>query len=55
MTDSARRDVYDAIFNVLLETSRLANSRGDGKGIAGVELLAFGTAVNFASRFASSP
>ena len=53
MTESARRDGYDAIFNVRLETSRLANSRGDGKGIAGVEMLAFGTAVKFATRFAS--
>jgi len=52
MTESARAQGYDAIFNVRLETSRLANSRGDGKGIAGVEMLAFGTAVKFASRFA---
>lgn len=52
MTESARKQGYDAIFNVRLETSRLANARGDGKGIAGVEMLAFGTAVKFASRFA---
>lgn len=52
MIERARLDGYDAIFNVRLETSRLANSRGDGKGIAGVEMLAFGTAVKFASRFA---
>ena len=52
MTESAREQGYDAVFNVRLETSRLANSRGDGKGIAGVEMLAFGTAVKFASRFA---
>lgn len=52
MTESAREQGYDAIFNVRLETSRLANARGDGKGIAGVEMLAFGTAVKFASRFA---
>jgi uncharacterized protein YbjQ (UPF0145 family) len=51
MTESARRQGYDAIFNVRLETSRLANSRGDGHGTAGVEMLAFGTAVKFASRF----
>ena len=55
MIESARLDGYDAIFNVRLETSRLANSRGDGKGIAGVEMLAFGTAVKFASRFARTP
>lgn len=52
MTESARKQGFDAIFNVRLETSRLANARGDGKGIAGVEMLAFGTAVKFASRFA---
>lgn len=51
MTESARGQGYDAIFNVRLETSRLANSRGDGNGTAGVEMLAFGTAVKFASRF----
>ncbi len=51
MAESARRQGYDAIFNVRLETSRLANSRGDGNGTAGVEMLAFGTAVKFASRF----
>ena len=45
MIEDARRQGYDAIFNVRLETSRLANSRGDGKGTAGVEMLAFGTAV----------
>ena len=49
MIEAAREDGYDAIFNVRLETSRLANSRRDGT--AGVEMLAFGTAVKFASRF----
>ncbi len=48
MTEKAREQGYDAIFNVRLETSRLANARGDGKGTAGVEMLAFGTAVKFA-------
>ncbi len=51
MTESAREQGYDAIFNVRLETSRLANATRDGKGTAGVEMLAFGTAVKFASRF----
>jgi uncharacterized protein YbjQ (UPF0145 family) len=54
MTEEAQLQGYDAIFNVRLETSRLANARRDGKGIAGVEMLAFGTAVKFASRFANS-
>lgn len=55
MTENARRDGYDGIFNVRLETSRLASSRRDGKGIAGVEMLAFGTAVKFVSRFSRTP
>lgn len=52
MIEAARTQGYDAIFNVRLETSRLANSKRDGKGIAGVEMLVFGTAVKFSSRFA---
>jgi len=51
MTESARERGYDAVFNVRLETSRLGNARRDGKGTAGVEMLAFGTAVKFRSRF----
>lgn len=47
MAESARDQGFDAVFNVRLETSRLANARGDGKGTAGVEMLAFGTAVRF--------
>ncbi len=50
MTESAREQGYDAVFNVRLETSRLANARRDGNGTAGVEMLAFGTAVKFAGR-----
>jgi len=51
MTESARAQGYDAIFNVRLETSRLANAARDGKGTAGVEMLAFGTAVKLKGRF----
>jgi uncharacterized protein YbjQ (UPF0145 family) len=51
MTESAKAQGYDAVFNVRLETSRLANATRDGKGTAGVEMLAFGTAVKFSSRF----
>jgi uncharacterized protein YbjQ (UPF0145 family) len=54
MTEEARAEGYDAIINVRLETSRLANARRDGNGVAGVEMLAFGTAVKFASRFVKS-
>ncbi len=54
MTEEAQQQGYDAIFNVRLETSRLASAGRDGKGVAGVEMLAFGTAVKFVSRFANS-
>ncbi len=37
---------YDTIINVRIETSRLANARRDGKGTAGVEILAYGTAIS---------
>ncbi|MBT8092626.1 MAG: YbjQ family protein, partial [Gammaproteobacteria bacterium] len=47
MVESARQQGYDAVINVRLETSRLANSARDGKGTAGVEMLAFGTALKF--------
>jgi uncharacterized protein YbjQ (UPF0145 family) len=45
MIEDARSRGYNGILNARLETSRLASSRGDSKGIAGVEMLAFGTAV----------
>jgi uncharacterized protein YbjQ (UPF0145 family) len=50
MAESARKGGYDAVVNVRLETSRLANARNDGKGIAGVEMLAFGTAITLDRR-----
>ena len=37
---------YDTIINVRIETAKLASSRRDGKGTAGVEILAFGTAIS---------
>jgi uncharacterized protein YbjQ (UPF0145 family) len=36
---------YNAIVNVRLETTRMANGRRNGQGIAGLEVLAFGTAL----------
>lgn len=45
MNESAKASGYDAVINVRLETSRLANSRRDGNSTAGVEMLAFGTAI----------
>ncbi len=50
MTEKAKQDGYDAVINVRLETSRLANARGSGNGTAGVEMLAFGTAVTLDRR-----
>jgi uncharacterized protein YbjQ (UPF0145 family) len=38
---------FHAVVNVRLETSRLANSRG-GEGVAGVEVLAWGTGLRLA-------
>jgi len=40
---------YGAVVNVRLETSRLANGRGD-QGTAGVEVLAFGTGLKLRNR-----
>lgn len=45
MQESARARGFDAVFNVRLETSRLASSLSNGRGTAGTEILAFGTAV----------
>ncbi len=39
---------YHAVVNLRLETSRLANARRNGKGTAGVEVLAFGTGIKLA-------
>jgi uncharacterized protein YbjQ (UPF0145 family) len=41
----AHRRGYYTIINVRIETSPLASARGNGKGTAGVEILAFGTAI----------
>lgn len=45
MIDDAQSQGYNAVINVRLETSRLANARRDGKGTAGIEMLAFGTGI----------
>jgi len=39
---------YDTIINVRIETATLASTRGDGKGTAGVEIIAYGTAISLA-------
>ena len=45
LKESADAAGYGAVINVRLETSRLASGRRDGKGTAGVEVLAFGTGL----------
>jgi len=45
MIEDARSRGFDGVLNARLATSRLATSRGNNKGIAGVEMLAFGTGV----------
>ena len=47
MKEQAIANGYDAVINVRLETSQLASA--SGQGIAGVEILAFGTAVKLAN------
>ncbi len=49
LKEQAKGAGYDAIINVRLETSRMANSQG-GQGTAGIEMLAFGTAVRLDRR-----
>ncbi len=46
MKQQASEQGYDAVLNVRLETSRIANA--DGNTTAGVEMLAYGTAVRLA-------
>lgn len=45
MKEEARNKGFNTILNVRLETTRLASSRKGGKGIAGIEILAFGTGL----------
>jgi len=51
MLEQARGAGYDAVVNIRLETSRLANSEyGGNQAISGVEVLAYGTAIGLAQR-----
>ncbi len=45
MVEQARDAGFDAVINVRLQTSRLVSTSGDGEQTAGVEILAFGTAI----------
>ncbi len=46
---------YDTIINVRIETAALARGRSDGKGTAGVEILAFGTAISLSNERRALP
>ncbi len=46
---------YYTIINVRIETSPLSRSRRDGKGTAGVEILAFGTAISLSDERKALP
>jgi uncharacterized protein YbjQ (UPF0145 family) len=46
---------YDTIINVRIETAALGRARRDGKGVAGVEILAFGTAVSLSNKRRALP
>ena len=46
MKEQAITQGFSAVVNVRLETSRLASAHSGGEGTSGVEVLAFGTAVN---------
>jgi uncharacterized protein YbjQ (UPF0145 family) len=48
LKEEARRRGACAVINVRLETARLASARKNGKGTAGIEVLAFGTALKLA-------
>jgi uncharacterized protein YbjQ (UPF0145 family) len=47
MKQAAKARGADAVINVRIETTRMANGRGD-KQTAGIEVLAYGTAVRTA-------
>lgn len=49
MIEDATSRGFHAVINVRLETSRMASARRDGKGTAGIEILAYGTAIRLAS------
>ena len=48
MREDAIARGFDLVINVRIETSRLATAARNGRGTAGVEVLAFGTALKLA-------
>jgi uncharacterized protein YbjQ (UPF0145 family) len=55
MKECARAMGYEAVICVRIETARIAGSRSDGKGTAGMEVVAYGTAVRFADALPAPP
>ena len=51
MKEQALARGHNRVVNMRLETSRLANSRRGGKRTAGVEVLAYGTALTVREGF----
>jgi uncharacterized protein YbjQ (UPF0145 family) len=48
MKQEAAQGGFDAVINVRLESSRIASPLRNDKGVAGLEMLAFGTALKLA-------
>jgi uncharacterized protein YbjQ (UPF0145 family) len=46
MKAQAHKRGFDTIINVRIETSPIASSSRNGKGTAGIEMVAFGTAIS---------
>jgi uncharacterized protein YbjQ (UPF0145 family) len=44
--EDARRRNFQAVINLRLETSSISSARQDGKGTTGVEVIAYGTAID---------
>ena len=51
MKEQALASGHNRVVNMRQETIRLANSRGGGKRTAGVEVLAYGTALSVLEKF----
>jgi uncharacterized protein YbjQ (UPF0145 family) len=49
LKEEAGRQGYTAVVNVRIETSRMASAGRGGQGVAGLEILAFGTGVALAT------
>ena len=45
LKEAAHAEGYAAVVNVRIETSRMASAARNGQGVAGLEILAFGTGV----------